>query len=69
MPAWGDGSPESDHETWELVHFIRHLPQLSLEEVQEMERLNPKSPAEFEEARRIEDFLRGGPAATPAPHH
>lgn len=69
MPAWGDGSPESDRETWELVHFIRHLPRLSPEEMKEMEGLNPKSPAEFEEARRIEDFLRGGTAPVPATHH
>ncbi len=69
MPAWGDGSPESDRETWDLVHFIRHLPRLTPEEVGEMEGLNPKSPAEIEEARRIEDFLRGGTAPAPAPHH
>ena len=69
MPAWGDGSPESDRQTWELVHLIRHLPRLTPEEVEEMEGLNPKSPAEIEEARRIEDFLRGGTAPAAAPHH
>jgi len=26
MPAWGDGTPEDDLDSWRLVHFIRHLP-------------------------------------------
>lgn len=25
MPAWGGNTPEEGEETWELVHFIRHL--------------------------------------------
>src|SRR5712675_2211952 len=45
MPAWGDPSLEhfGDDESWQLVLFIRHLPQLTSEEKGEMERLNPKS--------------------------
>ena len=60
MPAWGkpeDG--EHDHETWMLVLFIRHLPQLTTEELQTMTNLNPKSPSEMEEERREEEFLSG----------
>lgn len=58
MPAWGSGSPESDQATWHLVNFIRHLPQLTPEELAEMEQLNPKGP---DERRGIdpEAFLRG----------
>ena len=59
MPAWGDGTPNEDVGTWELVHFIRHLPKLTPAEIREMESLNPKSPAEYEKARQIEAFLSG----------
>jgi hypothetical protein len=36
-----------------------------------MERFNPRSGAEIEEARRIEDFLKGSdpPSPTPADPH
>jgi mono/diheme cytochrome c family protein len=44
MPAWGDGSPKGEDLGWKLVHFIRHLPQLTPEELKEMERQNPKLP-------------------------
>jgi mono/diheme cytochrome c family protein len=42
MPAFGgDGTVD---ETWKLVSFIRHLPQLHPAEETEMESLNPKTP-------------------------
>jgi mono/diheme cytochrome c family protein len=41
MPGWG-GSHGAD-DTWKLVLFIKHLPQLSAEEKEDMERFNPKS--------------------------
>jgi mono/diheme cytochrome c family protein len=44
MPAWGDGSPKGEELGWKLVHFIRHLPKLTPEELSEMEALNPQSP-------------------------
>jgi len=47
MPAWGAGTPEEDRESWTLVHFIRHLPNLTEAELAEMKRLNPKTPAEW----------------------
>ena len=60
MPAWGKPEEgEHDHETWMLVLFIRHLPQLTTEELQTMTNLNPKSPSEMEEERREEEFLSG----------
>lgn len=58
MPAWG-GSHHGQEDSWKLVHFIRHLPALSKDEIQEMEKLNPKSPADLEEERQEEEFLRG----------
>jgi len=69
MPAWGDGTPEDDLESWKLVHFIRHLPAITPEEITEMESLNPKSPAELEEEEQIRRFLEGGDTAPPHEHH
>jgi mono/diheme cytochrome c family protein len=68
MPAWGDGSPEEDMESWQLVHFIRHLPQLSPEELTEMQKLNPKSPDTREEEDAAEKFLQGEETSPTAPH-
>lgn len=59
MPAWGSGTPEDDLGTWGLVRFIRHLPRISEEELDEMRQLNPRSPAEIEKEREIERFLAG----------
>jgi mono/diheme cytochrome c family protein len=57
MPAFsGHGMPE---ESWKLVLFIRHLPQLTDEERLEMSQYNPKSPADREEDRMEDEFLNG----------
>lgn len=72
MPAWGDSEPEKDLDSWKLVHFIRHLPRLTPEELDEMKALNPKTPAEREEEAAIEKFLQGDDEAAPpagAHHH
>jgi mono/diheme cytochrome c family protein len=60
MPAWG-GADDGDHdqETWMLVLFIRHLPQLTADEERGMEKLNPKSAVEREEEQQEENFLNG----------
>jgi mono/diheme cytochrome c family protein len=59
MPAWGNGTAESAHGSWTLVHFIRHLPRISPEELAEMESLNPKSRQDFEEEEQMRRFLAG----------
>jgi mono/diheme cytochrome c family protein len=59
MPAFGSAPAEEDEETWHLVHFIRHLPRLTPEDLEQMEALNPVSPEELEERMRIERFLAG----------
>ena len=59
MPAWGQAG-EKDEDSWKLVHFIRHLPQLTPEEEAEMKRLNPKTPEEFKEEQEEEEFLNEG---------
>jgi mono/diheme cytochrome c family protein len=61
MPAWGGPGPEDDAETWELVHFIRHLPRLSPDELEVMKALNPKTRKELEEEEEIRRFLSGEP--------
>ena len=69
MPAWGTGGG-NDLDTWKLVHFIRHLKELTPEQLKEMASLNPKSPAELEEEKADERFLAGEDVQPPAtPHH
>lgn len=71
MPAFGDPG-DDDVDSWKLVAFIRHLPQLTPTEETEMQRLNPKSPDEIQEEKEEEDFLKGdAKSATPATtmHH
>ena len=60
MPGWGDGTAESAYGSWTLVHFIRHLPEITPEEIAEMEKLNPKPPAVVLAERDEEEFLAGG---------
>jgi mono/diheme cytochrome c family protein len=66
MPGWGDGTEASRRESWALVHLIRRLPQITPEELAEMEALNPKTPEEWEEEREEQQFLQGEDAAAPA---
>ena len=68
MPAWGNGTPEGERDSWGLVHFVRRLPKLTPEEIERMESLNPKTPAQFKEDEEIRRFLRGdslGAASAP----
>ena len=64
MPAWGDGSA-TDEDSWKLVHFIRHLSELTAEQIKEMEALNPRSPAEIKEELDDQRFLRGEDVGQP----
>ena len=63
MPAWGSGDPEKDLDSWKLVHFIRHLPRISQEELDEMKTLNPKTEKERLEEAAFDQFLQGDDAA------
>lgn len=58
MPAWGESGGVGT-ESWQLVHFIRHLPKLTPEEEKQMEQWNPKSQAERSEESEEEEFLSG----------
>lgn len=70
MPAWGKGRPEDDLDSWKLVHFIRHLPHITQEELAEMRALNPKAPHELQEEAEFERFLQGDgdESADPSAH-
>jgi mono/diheme cytochrome c family protein len=74
MPSWGDPESTADDESnWKLVHFIRHLPKLTAQEMREMESLNPKGHEHGEGGGEDEEkFLQGEdepapPAASPGP--
>jgi mono/diheme cytochrome c family protein len=60
MPAFG-GAHGSEEDSWKLVRFIRHLPQLTEEERMEMEQYNPKSLGDREEEQEENEFLGGKP--------
>jgi cytochrome c553 len=69
MPGWGGGSGHDEQASWHLVHFIRHLPALTLAEKKEMEHLNPKSPDEIKEEQEEEEFLKGETKNEPPTKH
>ena len=70
MPAWGDAAGHDDAENWKLVAFIRHLPSITPEEIEEMKRMNPVSPMEMNEDRQEKAFLEGeGAPPDPVPNH
>jgi mono/diheme cytochrome c family protein len=74
MPAWSTGTPDSATDTWNLVHFLRHLPHITEPELEQMRALNPKTPDEFQEEEESRRFLAGegeepNKPAPPAHHH
>lgn len=69
MPAWGKEGDTEDNDSWGLVHFIRHLKNLTPEELIEMKQLNPKSPRELQEEKEEQEFLRGGDSSTEENSH
>lgn len=69
MPGWGTGAGHDEEASWKLVHFIRHLPDLTLEEKKEMEKLNPKGPDDLKEEQEEEKFLKGESTNEPVEHH
>lgn len=57
MPAWGDEHDDADN--WKLVHFIRHLPNITPGEIEEMQQMNPISAHERQQQQEDEQFLKG----------
>jgi mono/diheme cytochrome c family protein len=74
MPAWSTGTEQGKTATWHLVHFIRELPRLTPDQIDEMKALNPRSPAEVRQELEEQRFLQGGsetqkPRAPTSPTH
>ena len=72
MAAWGEGAPAQDMGSWKLVHFMRHLPHLTPEELDQMKALNPKTKKDLEAQTVSDQFLQenGTSAArTDSGHH
>jgi mono/diheme cytochrome c family protein len=59
MPAFGKEHDIDDMDTWRLVLFIRHLPKMTTQELQQMTQLNPKTEEERQEEKQEEEFLGG----------
>jgi mono/diheme cytochrome c family protein len=73
MPAFGEEEGnEGNEESWALVHFIRLLPSMTEDEVIQMKKMNPKSPAELAKEEEMRKFLAGEdvePAEGSHEHH
>lgn len=67
MPAFGTGTPAAPESTWHLVHFVRHLPRLTVDDIRAMEGMNPRSPAEIRQEIEEQQFLQGGGESSPTP--
>ena len=50
MPAWGDGSPESERGSWALVRFVRNIPKLTPADLRAIEKFVPRAQMERERA-------------------
>jgi mono/diheme cytochrome c family protein len=68
MPSWGGGGSHDELDSWKLVRFVRHLPNLTAQEEREMETLNPRGPRELQEEQEERDFLNGGQPHDHTPH-
>jgi mono/diheme cytochrome c family protein len=69
MPAFGEEHARAgDMETWNLVLFIRHLPEQTAAELKQMEQLNPKTEKENLEEDKEQNFLHGGSTKSSKPN-
>jgi mono/diheme cytochrome c family protein len=70
MPAWGNGTAEGEESSWHLVNFIRRLPALTPQEIEQMEDINPRPPADIRQEIEEQRFLRGDDSQpAPPPTH
>jgi|SRR5579884_864848 len=72
MPAFGEDSNEAnDEDTWKLVTFIRHIPTLTPEQINQIDQMSPKSPTDLKREEEINSFLQGGdvPVSNEHEHH
>lgn len=60
MPGWRTGTASGETSSWQLVHFMRHLPKLTSAELEAMKDRNPRSPQEIRLELEEERFLNEG---------
>lgn len=68
MPAFGDEDPAKDLDSWKLVHFIRHLPKIGVDELEQMREMNPRSPMQIRMEEEMKKFMEGQTADPKDPH-
>jgi mono/diheme cytochrome c family protein len=64
MPAWGDGTPDSEKDSWTLVRFIRNIPKLTPTDLKTIEKFTPRATQRVDRDRRPAP-LPGGKGDTP----
>lgn len=69
MPSFSTETLAGEESSWHLVNFIRHLPKLSPEQLEEMAAMNPRPPAEIRQEMEAERFLQGEDVAPATPAH
>jgi len=69
MPAWGGDGADHDVDSWKLVHFIRHLPKLTQDEIAQMKALNPKTKHQRDKEASSDSHLPGDDSATSDDDH
>jgi hypothetical protein len=72
VQAFGEEHAVGDAaDAWHLVLFMRHLPQITAEEFDEMKGLHPKTEADRAEEQQEQEFLKDGEASQNpgATHH
>jgi len=67
MPAFGTGTAAGAESTWRLVHFVRHLPDLTAGEIHAMDAMNPRTLEEIRQEIEEQQFLQGGGDSSPTP--
>jgi mono/diheme cytochrome c family protein len=60
MPGWSNGTEAGEESSWQLVRFIRHLPELSAADLEAMKARNPRSPEDIRHEIEEERFLNQG---------
>jgi mono/diheme cytochrome c family protein len=64
MPSWGDGSSDSEKESWTLVRFVRNIPKLTPADLRNIEKFVPRTSQRVDRDRRPPP-LPGGKSDTP----
>jgi mono/diheme cytochrome c family protein len=69
MPAFGESDNGQDEDTWKLVILVRHFPNLTDDQIAQIDQMTPKSPMELKQEEEIQNFLQGSDApASPGNH-